>query len=371
MADADASPTNNKTRDATPTLADAGADWSTPAPPIRFPLRPPPPLPHFLKYPFYARVFYDTTRFAGHASAAKFIKSRYSNCWSVASVPATALSPHSSVRLRPSSHEGAEMVEIVPAAHLGAVFTAVRVVVAPYSAGARLVAARPARMALLWRLSSDLIVLRKDLRMNGSSNGDVAIYYTRGEVSQTSCENCKRGNGPFESCVVPTEISEALYTSGACCNCLWNSKGSSCNLSRDELMTTDSDDTTSSPSTTTPPSPQLRQRFSPRPQRRHLSLPSGPDAASAAPGPAPAKRPRLLLDASPSDEPLVRTLDARVPSAHVFSPGTRVHQYVGIPLSLPSCDLGAVRQALDEATVCVNLLQNRLNALKKLDSSGL
>ncbi|OJD09814.1 hypothetical protein AJ78_08911 [Emergomyces pasteurianus Ep9510] len=260
-----------------------------------------------------------------------------------------AAPPHPDVHYRPTLTSGSGMYEVVPFSDSKAMFTLLHLKVEFMSARVIEVAANPAVRPILWRLINDLVVCRKDIRVNGSMNEDVIIFYTRGEDCSSACTDCQRGNDLFELCVQPLAVHFSVSAPRACCNCLWNSKGSNCSF------------------VSSRPAPQ-----EPVNVPSHDEMPP-PSAAKPPPSCTPAKRPRASSHALPPPKPPLFTLFKSTavvnpgPFPAAFSPRTQAHRYVGLPASLSVHELSAVRQALREAETCVIILRSRVAALESIE----
>jgi hypothetical protein len=56
-------------------------------------------------------------------------------------------------------------------------------------------------------------------------NQEAAMAQLRGQVCADACEHCKKGSGPFESCVVLRG-----FFKGSCANCHYGSEGKRCSF---------------------------------------------------------------------------------------------------------------------------------------------
>ncbi|OJD15465.1 hypothetical protein AJ78_04282 [Emergomyces pasteurianus Ep9510] len=232
-------------------------------------------------------------------------------CLDLATVPDRDAAPsHLDVHYRPTLTSGSGMYEVVSSSDPKAMFTLLHLKVKPMSARAIEVAANPAVRPILWRLTNDLVICRKNIRVNGSTNEDVVIFYTRGEDCSPACTDCQLSSRPASQ--EPVNVP-----------------------SRDEM----------------PPLSVVKPSFSCTPAKRPRAFsqtlsPLKPSVFSSFKSAAAAKS--------------SSSLDA-------FSPRTQVHCYVGLLVSLPVHELSAVCQALREVETCVNILRSRVAALESLE----
>ncbi|KAG5291924.1 hypothetical protein I7I48_03865 [Histoplasma ohiense] len=314
-------------------------------PPL-YPPRPPPAPTASSKTRFHTQVLYDTTRFASYSSVAPLARSKYETFSNLTHPLDSAV-----VRTDCAEREivqGLRVVEVMADEDPRAMFAYANFCIAPLSSRASSLSDECLR-PLCWRMTSELVIRRKEIRVQGSPNGDVALFYTRGEYTPVPCAGCARGKGPFQFCVLPPARDRPAGRPRPCCNCLWSSKGSSCSF-----VTSDATPRTPIPA---PPSGP----FATRPPSSAPN--SAPPLPSTPVGRASATRPRrnsgarsTALPAPSSPSPLLAG----------FSPRTRAHRFVGLPANLPIGDIESVRQALREAEACTALLRARLEILESL-----
>ncbi|OJD10069.1 hypothetical protein AJ78_08769 [Emergomyces pasteurianus Ep9510] len=288
--------------------------------------------------------------YADRASAASRGRRLYLCLNLVTTLDRDAASPHPDVHYRPTLTSGSGMYEVVPFFDPKAMFTLLHLKVEPMSARAIKVAANPAVRPILWRLINDLVVCRKNIRVNGSTNEDMVIFYTRGEDCSSACTGCQRENDLFELCVQSSIVHFSVSTLRACCNCLWNFKSSNCSF------------ISSRPASQKPVNVPSHDEMPP------------PPAAKPPLSHTLVKRSRASFHALPSSKPSLFTLFKSTvvvnsgPFSAVFSPRTQAHRYVSLSAFLLVHELSAVRQALREAETCVTILRSRVAALEFIEN---
>ncbi|OJD09690.1 hypothetical protein AJ78_08978 [Emergomyces pasteurianus Ep9510] len=211
----------------------------------------------------------------------------------------------------PTLTSGSGMYEVVLFSDSKAMFTLLHLKVKPMSTRVIKMAANPAVRSILWRLTNDLVVCRKDIHVNGSTNGDVIIFYTCGEDCSSACTDCQLSSRPAPQKPVNVPSHNEMPSLSA---------------------------------VKPPPSRTLAKR---------------PRASSHA---LPPPKPPLFT-------PFKSTAAANPgPSSAAFSPRTQAHRYVGLSASLLVHELSAVRQALREAETCVIILRSRVAALESIEN---
>ncbi|OJD09790.1 hypothetical protein AJ78_08926 [Emergomyces pasteurianus Ep9510] len=204
---------------------------------------------------------------------------------------------------------GSEMYKVVLFSDLKAMFTLLHLKVKLINTHVIKMTANPAVRSILWRLINDLIVCRKNIHVNGSTNEDMIIFYTHGENCSFVCTDCQFSSRPAsqEPVNVPSHDEMSLFSAAK--------PSLSCTL---------------------------------------------------------AKRPRASFHALSPLKPLLFTLfkftvvvNSGLFSA-VFSSRTQAHRYVSLSAFLFIHELSAVRQALCKTKTCVTILRSRVIVLKSI-----
>ncbi|OAX77173.1 hypothetical protein ACJ72_08531, partial [Emergomyces africanus] len=188
------------------------------------------PPTYFAKSPLHAKALYDPARFANRVAAAAFGRRVFLSFdgFVEAMEAKTSLNPH--VLCCPVALGGTGISEVVLLTDPTIMFTLLCFVIHVLSARARELSGPLLSCPLLWRLGADLTVFHKIIQVHGSTNRDVAIFYSQEDIHTRPCANCQRGNSLFKLCVVPPLPDRRSSAPRPCCNCLWNFKRSSCSF---------------------------------------------------------------------------------------------------------------------------------------------
>ncbi|KAI9930431.1 hypothetical protein MW887_011185 [Aspergillus wentii] len=86
----------------------------------------------------------------------------------------------------------------------------------------------PVVRKLDWHVNEKKEPIRRDLK--GSQSLLAGFAQTRGFVALVPCDYCRSSRGPWQSCVIGTDINIDTTTHGSCANCRFSRKGHICSI---------------------------------------------------------------------------------------------------------------------------------------------
>ncbi|OAX83027.1 hypothetical protein ACJ72_02628 [Emergomyces africanus] len=136
---------------------------------------------------------------------------------------------------------GPVLEEIVPDQHNKDCSRIRKFTVVPGSPIMRLISQLPGLRRILWRRKPH--THDYNVRPIGSSQQrDATLIQTRGQTARSGedmCGRCKRGYGPFTTCVVAVTTEGEHPKLGACANCVWRGMSRECSVSQTVKTHTD------------------------------------------------------------------------------------------------------------------------------------